>query len=441
MSSLEVFERCYSQLTQRFINKNSKTYKSVRSGQDPIKVCESILDNAKFSKVGLTEIDRRNPDAVAMLDTMHALHYSWFSVKEFREIEVRAMRNVAAVFDLSSPALYYTKALFHPTYKVRDMFKGKNQLTTSRSNNNNTTSPFEGTKQAISIFKSVQYAPRGALYGVRALPPQNAKYKYTSKKNPANKVVSGSVALLNPYGGGVIGSTPYLLQNILEQSRFVSDGAIKSTRKWGKAILADFMCRSMPVARIQDVKKYVNTKSSLGYRLSSSCVVCHATMDQMGGLTRNFRYKIVGQYYTKGYMAFNDKVKQSRSVANIFPIHSDKDYSKRPPTGHFLYRTYDGKLINEPLPNVESLGNILGESNDVYVCLAKRYYQYFLGIDANIDDINDPSHLKLNAKELKYRNIVIKLGLELKKHQNPMTLIKDIINRPEYRVSDFNVGD
>ena len=76
----------------------------------------------------------------------------------------------------------------------------------------------------------------------------------------------------------------------------------------------------------------------------------------------------------------------------------------------------------------------------MFVCMAKRYYKFFTGIDVDVGDIGDPNHVYLTAEEVAVRDIVIDLGRDLKKHKNPRLLIEDILRRPEYKKSNSNVG-
>jgi hypothetical protein len=89
---------------------------------------------------------------------------------------------------------------------------------------------------------------------------------------------------------------------------------------------------------------------------------------------------------------------------------------------------------------LDELGNKLAAENGIYNCLAKRYYEYFTGISADIGDIADPDHPQLSLEQANIRNIVLALGANLKNHQNPRALIQEILNRPEYKSSKFNVG-
>ena len=61
--------------------------------------------------------------------------------------------------------------------------------------------------------------------------------------------------------------------------------------------------------------------------------------------------------------------------------------------------------------------------------MAKRYYEYFTGYQANVDDLNG---LALSTEEQEHRQKVIQLGVSLKNHQNVKTLIGDILESDQY---------
>ena len=75
--------------------------------------------------------------------------------------------------------------------------------------------------------------------------------------------------------------------------------------------------------------------------------------------------------------------------------------------------------------------------DDPYVCLAKRYYQYFTGFDVNISDLGDSDAPDLSEGHRRHRLFVIGLGQRLKSHQNLTRLIEEILKSSQYRQSDF----
>jgi hypothetical protein len=64
--------------------------------------------------------------------------------------------------------------------------------------------------------------------------------------------------------------------------------------------------------------------------------------------------------------------------------------------------------------------------------MAKRYYEYFTGFQADITDLNG---YQLSADDQLHRKKVISLGVALKAHKNVKQLIGDILESSEYQKS------
>ena len=65
-----------------------------------------------------------------------------------------------------------------------------------------------------------------------------------------------------------------------------------------------------------------------------------------------------------------------------------------------------------------------------------------LRAEADIRDIADPAVTEtLSDSDQFHRDTVIRLGRELRTHQNSMQSIRDIMGLGHYRQSDFGVGE
>jgi len=118
----------------------------------------------------------------------------------------------------------------------------------------------------------------------------------------------------------------------------------------------------------------------------------------------------------------------------------DIDYYQRPTNGQIYYRDYQGNLIDQPISSVSELGFKMSDLDDFYICVAKRYYSYFTGITIDNGDLGDPDHgTAPNTAEVAHRNIVIKLGLNLKVSQSLSELISEILKLEHYKSSDFGI--
>ncbi|MBT5094399.1 MAG: hypothetical protein HOM21_09170, partial [Halobacteriovoraceae bacterium] len=93
---------------------------------------------------------------------------------------------------------------------------------------------------------------------------------------------------------------------------------------------------------------------------------------------------------------------------------------------------------NEKLNNLKELGELLAGSDDLYVCAAKRYFQFFTGINIKIEDFSI-SEGNASIEEQQYLRMIIGLGKSLKEHQSLAKLIESIIDSPTYKQRDYKI--
>lgn len=454
LSEVALFTRCYTHLTQNFPNKNLQLMKDVKAGNiTAVAACSNLLDSVSFSASGNTLLpDPNDSTAINIVRVFHNLHYSWFSTRFYPEIEDTYIRNTGNIYDASSPALYLTRALFVPDAKYQEIFQGDTTYRAKRVVDEKPLSlvyPFHTA--ANDSLQGVKFAGSGNLIGIEPQVKNLAHNVLSWNNNPAEDAtavrVAGAPIVINTHwGGGVIGSQIYMMQNVQAAAlNHRTDGGVNVNRKWARSVLSDFFCRKLPVVRDSDVGHYVDTSSALTYRNSKGCVKCHASADTMAGLVRNTKYDRRSSFFDNGgSYAFITKWTPTKTVASYFPTATDSNYYLRPTNGSFYYRTYQGDLIFKEMTSVETLAEEFLKLDDMYVCTAKRYFEYFTGINADISDIQDPENPnfpKLSVQQKKYRDIVVNLGKALKEHQDIKTLIKSIIESPVYKSNDFLVSE
>jgi hypothetical protein len=444
LNPVATFYRCYSQITGEYPSSTLATITEVKNGKDPITACLEIFDLAKFAdKTSFLE-NVTNPSAQAVLRTMNNLHSSWFATNHFPEIREKYITNTANVFDPSSPAMYFTKALFDQQSQYKNIISNTTTYRPIRIINTPPVSPWNLIPKEDYIFTDVKFAGASVLLGMETMAVNDTMdFTFLKQQAPATpEFISGTLTYNTHFGGGVLGSQPYLLQTVQANNlnpKF--DGGVLTARKWSRAVFNDLLCRSLPVVREADGAAYVDVSSSIAFRQSMSCVKCHTSMDRMAGVTRGVVYdQSAGKFFNLGHSAFISQRTVDKSAADIFPTDPDADFYRRPTQGQLFYREHDGKLVDLAINNVEELGEKLSQEDGIYNCLAKRYYQFFTGISVDIGDIADPQHGILSQEELALRAIVLQLGQQLKTHQNPRMTIESILRRSEYRKSNYNVG-
>lgn len=452
LSEMALFERCYAQVTSLRVTRSHPLYIQVKAGaKTAAAACGEVLDKARFTKSDGQTIDNQSDlEARAVLSTFHRLHASWFLSKDFPIIDRDGFnRDNQNLFDSTTPALFFTRALFRPSTAVKSVLTDSGSLRAIRENQTPLAAPETGHPSGDYLFEpAVQFAPMGALLGVLNSTP--LVFSYPEVKFPKPGRPAGTVDLNGSVGGGLLGTHQYLLLNTSPMDTdtpYKTDGGVQVHRRWGKAVFSDLLCREIPVVRESDVIGLVDPKSSIPFRTSSACTKCHASMDRAAGTIRGYHLNPIGKsqmspYGEKirgGLIPVQHAVTQASEAK--WPTEPDADYYRRPASGVFYFRSYAGELIDRPVSSVSDLGQKISETDDFYICLAKRYYRHFTGINVNNGDLGDPYRTSvLSAGDLAHRNSVIALGKNLKAHQSLRLLVSEILQMNDYRKTDFGTS-
>ena len=107
---------------------------------------------------------------------------------------------------------------------------------------------------------------------------------YYTQSQPPPLQITGSE------GGGFIGNHNYLMTTYMSDTSFVPDGAVSTNRSWARAVLADTLCREIPVIRDEDAQPFVVATSNTPFRQYSACSRCHATADRMASLVNPLKW-------------------------------------------------------------------------------------------------------------------------------------------------------
>ncbi len=443
LSNVSLYHRCYSQLTQLRRPAADALTVAVRNGtRTPISACLETLDRARFNQAGQTQISPNETVGQAVLKTLHKLHSSWFANRDIDDGQgpVGFSSVTRDIFNPSDPAMYYTRALLGPNVQFGSIVTASDNLRAVRSVDAPTVGPSTNAPITRSIFASnagFKFAGKGDLLGFELLGPRVMSYSYTRGAS----TITGSVDLGAHYGGGILGHVAFMQANVLQADNFAADGAEFTPRKYARAIFSDLMCREIPVVRAEDAAPYVVATSSVPFRNAVGCVSCHASIDRLAYVIRGFQYNNLGfQEINNLGVSLPRFAAVTQPAETGWPSEPDPNFFRRPPNGVLYYRSFDGTLVNRQVSSVQQIGAELAAQDDIYVCAAKRYYQYFTGIDVPLSDIGDPANAPLSAGELAHRNQVITLGRNLRTHQSLRLLIEEILNLPAYRDSGYGVS-
>ena len=434
LSPVELFTRCYAHLTQLRLAPNHPLRAAVAAGtMDPIDACMKVFGEAALVPTGASEgtiansttVGRVN-ESLAVLRNFNSLHVNFSGNSDLIASTPDASYKPSArtVVDETEFSLHFTRALFTPGEKASQIVAGTTPMEALRSNGRYAGGPIPLGVQ-IGDFLGVKKMPADKLAATIVTP-------------------SGTTAFNAHQGGGALGAQSFIMMNFGLGYR-KPDGGLAMPRRWAKAVYRDLLCRAVPVIRLTDASNYLQTKVSAAtppFRTSNACVQCHASMDPMAATARNFFFSLDGADVSAGGNGGSFMLKIPPTLAaETAVVDYDSSYSARPPNGTLRFRSYDGTLIEQPVSSLAELGTQISQTNDFYACLASRYFHYFTGINASLQDIGDTSLPALSSSDLYYRNLVLGFGSRLKASQDLPSLIRDILSSAPYRSQSFRSGN
>jgi len=450
LSPLALLNRCYFHLTQRRIPLNHPLRGSVMRGMDPIAACETLLDGTILNPSS-GSLQTASEDNLRVLRTFNDFHRTWFP----RDDLVNAVVNgtLAAqtkeIHDTGEAGLHVSRAMFAKDARFQDIVTGSHGMEALRSGGAVSNNSREQAKRFVGATipgDQTQFADlnselvqQGELFGIRSL-------AYNTRKQGA-VTYSGvgfypkiPVRVHQSAGGGILGTRSFLLSNLGLPNNNGMDGGLRMSREFSKSVLKNFLCRDIPVIRTSDALPYVQKMESdtPAFRGNANCMTCHATVDPLAAVARNnvithipFLRQVASQTQGRSFaQIFTFPVDQVREVGMV---KADVGFHRRPAHGRLYFRDYKGELRNEEVLGIAELGKVLADSEDLYVCAASRYLQYFTGVQVALHDPGDANFAPPSDAEREYREWVVKLGLELMVHQSPKKLVKQILESPLYQ--------
>ncbi len=429
-----VFKRCYEQMVREPIDINNSLFKEVANGERTgSNACISLLRQARLSQSsGKRFYDAGQAQKV--FNTFYDFHVSWFGPRNLTSSVGFDATRQESVQDVNQPSYYLMKALFGEGVPYSYILTADESLKSIRS-----TSDKFVTNIKFRYPKS-QYVTKGQVKGIDVHSSETVGKEIGPVRQ--RQTTTGNFNIFEHQGAGVLGSQSYLLLNAGERLPYRTDGGHKTMRTLSKNFFSQVMCRELPAVRLDDAISYVaSNESSLPFRNGVTCMQCHSTIDPFAWTGRKI-YSTLSDGNTYGnnktdmrslYISKFRGTEINDGPVDTWPDNSPSDFYKRTPYGRLFYRSFDGTLVDQTVNGMDELGDALAQQEAPYVCAAKRYFQFFTGVDANVGDIDHIlSETELTEKERYYRNFVIKLGKELKEHQSLETMFKRIFSSKAY---------
>ncbi|MEQ1878151.1 MAG: hypothetical protein ABL958_16025 [Bdellovibrionia bacterium] len=461
LSEVALFNRCFTHITQLRLPRSNPLWAAVRDGTlTAANACMLILDSAVLQSsgpsTGLLQTD--NDLSRLILKTFNDFHRGWFPndnvVSSFSEGGENYQRT-PELTDESEPALHLTRVLFTEGARYSEIVTSNSAmeaLRTSGALRDDNLPDANRLKSrslpggATTVTLNALHVQRGALLGIRPMTSNPQKLVQTVNSGQGtsngirNLIPDRPIEFNQSLGGGILGTKSYLALNLGLGEFFPANGGIRVPRRWSKALLKDLVCRDLPALRLTDAVPHVQSSivaETPPFRGNASCMACHATMDPLAGVVRNISYLPVPNRVQNATATGHVYKWATDLPAETGPVDLDPEFFRRPTSGRILFRGYAGALVSRAVQSPGEVGQLLSETDDLYVCAAARYIDFFTGVMPNLQDEGDPARGAVPAKSKPYRELAIKLGLELKQHQNLRTIIRAILESDLYRRSNL----
>lgn len=475
MSAGEIYARCYDRFVHAPISMTDATFLAVKAGtKDATTACMDLLKKGNLKSVsGQLEISNTNdPIARKVFQNMHMLHNSWFESRALSAFTTQTLN----VMDFEQPALYYTRSLFKPSTSVREVLTLNGALSGVRKppigapvinhfkvmfpNSANTLFTFGYENHAtpsapfeVTVPNNVQ-TQAGDLVGIRTSPAVTEDGFFIRTTNTAvlrgpaatdlnNTQISNEVAYLSKqpqnlnqhFGGGILGSPVFIMQNTNMQRNYVAYKEYINHRRLASRVFETLLCHQLPTLLDADVATI--SGSPHAFENSKSCMQCHSSIDP---LARTYKKIILNQSHRNTNTAVS-------AVMGAFQLGADhtntpaaqQDWVMKPIDGKIYYRSLkDTKASVKPTSmNVSSIADLGAKLSDpatnmgydFYACTAKRYYEYFTGVKVEMRP-----NAQENSVMTYHRSLVLNLANSLKSNGNMQTLVENIIKSVPFRM-------
>lgn len=458
LSNIEHFAKCFAKLTDYPADPSSDIYKQVQQGKiSAVDACMSVFDTAMFNPANRRLKNPSDPIAKAIVQNFHRFHLSWLTIPYSANVDGA----VFSLLDNDEPALYVTDSLFmNRPYKyvvtadksLRGVRETANPETYVINNINFTNrtlvvGPMKTTAQEPDPLKNYFEikGPRvslGPLIGIQNTPSyvydlpfaHRSEVPISEAQLPSRRLEATTYDINTHAGGGILGSSTTFLNS--RESLVMPDGGLYVHRRLSNNFFYDFMCAKLPTFKDSDplvaaeLKRF--EKSEIAFRKSATCVACHLTLDNFAHASRNvISNRGIPPNFIRDLQAAGLQVTNFELVNHYTPVKEDlaepvdKDplYHRRQPDGRLVYRNYAGKLVNVKVRGIPALGAAVANQEDIYMCAAKRYYNFLTGVSVPLDPITVDPKTKKPADSADnfafyHRQKIVSLGTSLKKGED-----------------------
>lgn len=490
LSEPQIFNRCYTQLTGHAVPLNHAVMKLVKTGKiSGVQACANMLDKTELD-AGSGMLLSQDAESQWILNNFYTFHRSWFpgnTTEQIAGITDEVGMGTRDVYDSTEPSLALTRSVFkqnakysevltdsmgvhgirredpavrsfygfNVTFPGRRVYGNNPTLDANIINFSSMTLGYSG-RESNAVLMTMPKIEVGELVGIRSttesfMVPNVAAAVLTGTERKGNNQpgLNYTYNFYQTMGGGVLGTPIYLMMNFGHPLGLEMNGSIKLPRRWAQTNMTTFMCATLPALREADVRQFVVGNSTAPFRNASSCVMCHANLDQMAYTARNAEI-VASDYFVVTDDATTQHAKVSYMLANYraeigsvagWPSEPVANFHRQTPSGKLYYRSFTGELVNKDVTGISGLGQAMVQTDDYYQCAAKRYFQFLTGIEVALYDRQDPRYSSLNQALSKQaitdRQYIENLASSLRQTQSVKSMIKTILGSDYYKSAKF----
>lgn len=485
LSEREILARCYAKLTGQRLSPTDPLWAQLATFKSGASVCTKLLNEVQLGADGqLTQAS--NPTHRRILKQLNDLHRDWFPQRwSYNNNLPDVYYGTVDLFDASEPAMFITQSLLSQQFiHYQNVLRGRKSLVAVRDGSavnpqgRGSTGILRPSRAYVGDLDSSQQVPAGVfnspqitvqspanaftsvpsslvqvgdLVGIRSL-DADTSLPFVWTYSQTVRAVANTNGIVNPqnlhqnYGGGALGSQPFLLLNFGQDFSYSSNGTSKLPRRVMMAAFNSFLCLNGPFSRPSDVSSFLvpsSVASAAAFRKTASCLRCHATIDNAALTLRNLQLGSTANGIPAGVARIPAFVASAAAStpASQWPAEPSSSFNQTLPQGRVFFRSVNGSLVNQDVQNLDELGAVLSSTDDYYTCAASRYFKYFTGISVPLFDPMDPSNQGLIESQTgidrEFRDYVFGLGKELKATGSLKGLMNKIITSPYYKLSNY----
>ncbi len=419
----------------------NQKYLSLLKSIQTTKDCAKLLEVASLKDNGL--LIERSTLASDILESFNQFHYEWVMPKDLDRSKSCVDKYQWDIFDRKAPAYHLTRTLFQKSRKASQVVTAYGEPRVVRKGEDPIVSAQTGRsaqdyKDHLKVDRELSFMGEGEILGFlfervtdssRFELPQSSRSQWIKKipfKNEHN--------IYQHFGGGILGSPSFLYYHLKKKAYFTSNGNSQLPRNLVYAIYQNLLCSSPDdYSDAADLKafssEFIQGPTPNNSRpekpllwdhpitKESSCQSCHFPMDRMASGLRNLTLIPSSQSCSdKDIQILYPVFLKSDHTQEMWtqPSPETKDQENQDFSTSYGVGFFKGKRFR----SLTQLGNLIAEDPRFYSCQVKRYYQW---IHHNYPD----------------QEIIDLLAKGYQEHQNGLTLIKEVMNRPPVKIQSL----